>query len=119
MTRTDPSIDTGNFRRFMDKWITPTTIAILFGAIVWGVQLNVLTMNLVESDAEQNEKIEKLAASINDMSFNTTRQSLIMDATVQKLTKIDAQLAEHIKTAEKWKRRIISNELNLKNGGHK
>ena len=111
--------DVGSFRRFMDKWVTPTTIAILFGAIVWGVQLNVLTMNLVESDAEQNEKIEKLADAVNSMSFNSTRQSLIMDATVQKLTELDAKLADHMKAAEKWKRRIIANEINFKNGHSK
>lgn len=108
-----------SFRRFVDKWVTPTTVITMFGAIVWGLTLTNNQTNLIRSDELQNQQIRDLSDSVSSIMLTANRQTLLLDQVSRRMEQIVQQMREHEQEAEKWKRRIDANSLNIENGNRK
>ncbi|WP_372743278.1 hypothetical protein [Neptunomonas sp.] len=98
------------FNQWIDKWIRPTTVMIVVGAIVWGVQLNIVTLNHAELISAQNIRIAKMVAAQHQTEIELTRTAVLLDQIAQRLQETAEIVAIHNKEAEEWKRRIMLNE---------
>ena len=98
----------------LEKWASPAGILVLFGGIVWGVQLNVATMNLTKQMAVMDGKSEELSHEMAKISQNNVRTSMILATLTKDVEKAVNHVHDHEKESEDWKRRIMLNEERLK-----
>lgn len=99
-----------NFNSWMDKWIRPSTLMAAIGAIVWGVQLNVATINQQSEIAENNSAIKQLIEHQAQIDINQAETAILLNQVAIQLKEDRQILLDHLKEAEEWKRRIILNE---------
>lgn len=103
-----------SFNLFIQKWVTPATVVIVFGAIVWGVQLNVLSLQHTRAIAANHEKIIQLESREIKTEFDLQRTALLLEQTSANLAELKTAHDNHIQEAERWKRRILLNEERTK-----
>lgn len=103
-----------SFASIIDSWTTPTGIAVIFGCIVWGVQLNYAIMSLTS-------EVTKLTATTaeNKESIDSTARMLLETSLVLKQIQRDmadalVEIEDHDKESDDWKQRII--RLETQNG---
>lgn len=102
--------------RWWDRWVNPTTVLTLIGGVVWGVQLNMMVVELAEESAANNAIQERLRQEISDFRVNQEKHTLILDNLVRDVSGIRYDIDAHNKEAEAWKQRILRNELMRENG---
>lgn len=93
------------------NWLTPTGFLLLFGAVTWGIQLNVGIMKLTEAVAEGKAKDEQLVSELNSISHNNLKLAIIVEGLKEDVDENTERLEEHEKGSEEWKRKILKNEL--------
>lgn len=103
-----------SFNAFINKWVTPATIVVVFGAIVWGVQLNIATLQNSKAHAANGVAIDKLAERVTADEFTQQKTALLLQQVSANLARLEQAAAAHNAEAEKWKRQIIRNQDALK-----
>ena len=98
------------FKMLVDKWSGPAGLMVLFGAIVWGVQLNIGMLRLVEEMERNRLNIELLLERNAEIELNAARTALILDQIDNRLREDHLDLKNHLTEAEQWKREIIRNQ---------
>ena len=98
----------------LEKWISPAGILVLFGGVVWGVQLNVATMNLTKQMSGLSGKTDELSHEMSEIAQNNVRTSMILSALTKDIDRALEHTEEHERDSEDWKRRIMLNEQRLK-----
>ncbi len=96
--------------KWWDRWVNPTTALALIGGIVWGVQLNMLTVSTAEKTAGLEALHAQIQLELRDMRINQEKQTIILDSLLRQVTTMDTDMESHIREAESWKQRIIQNE---------
>ena len=96
-----------SFDRFTHRWITPATLVIVIGFIVWGVQLNIITLQSVERIAELNKEGLRMSSEIAGLSGQRLEALAITAATVKALDVLERRITRN----ETW---IIENRDNQK-----
>lgn len=99
-----------SFNLFIQKWVTPATVVIVFGAIVWGVQLNIVSLQHAKAIAANHTAIESLAEKVISDEFDLQRTALLLEQTSANLAELKRATEQHASEAEKWKRQIIRNQ---------
>lgn len=102
-----------SFNLFVSKWVTPATVVIVFGAIVWGVQLNFLMLEHSRAIGLHAEKISTLGIEQKNLEFNAQKTAIILDQAVRSLSDIIIKIETHDAEAETWKRQILLNQQNI------
>jgi hypothetical protein len=106
-----------SFNDFVQRWITPFTVLTFFGAVIWGVQLNYITLQLTEAVAVQKDQIDRLRRDDAAVSVTLAQGIMVQQHIVKALERIEEQLDQHDDEAEEWKRKILLNEQKLKSNG--
>ena len=101
---------TDKFGDFLNKWITPVTLTAIFGAIIWGVQLNIATLNTTKQVASLLVEYQTLEREITALDRSVSRIAIILDNLENRIARTEEVVEEHNKEAEEWKRRILLNE---------
>ena len=99
-----------SFQEFTSKWITPATLVIMFGAIVWGIQLNVAVMQNAKAIAALTTTLEGVKEKQAEHDLAWARAVVIQDQLLERLAINTETLNAHLGEAEDWKRRILMNE---------
>lgn len=103
-----------SFNAFIDKWIRPSTIVIVFGAIVWGVQLNFITLEQAKSISALQKEVSRVREQQVKDEFDLQKTAILLERTSANLAKLREDYYEHAREAERWKQRILSNEERTK-----
>lgn len=98
------------FNAFIQKWVTPATVVIVFGAIVWGVQLNILSLQHAQAIARNHEAVKSLDQRLTSAQFDAQKMALLLEQATQHLAAVQKSLDDHYREAEQWKRQIIRNQ---------
>lgn len=99
--------------RFLDKWITPTTLLAILGGIVWGVQLNAAVLSLTDAVGRYSNELDRAQEINATQTVALARTAEILAQVQKRLDKAETHVIEHEKDAEIWKRKIMSNEAAL------
>ena len=88
--------------RIVDKWLGPSGLLVLFGAVIWGVQLNLGYINLIEWKAITDKEHRQVLIVLERLT-----------ASLEAVTKTARTAAEygpkHEANAHLWKLKIESN----------
>ena len=84
----DDGVKPDSFDRFTHRWITPASIMVLFGAVVWGVQLNLITLQSVERIAALSEQSIDLSRKVAALEAHRYEISALLASTAATLDKI-------------------------------
>jgi len=95
-------------------WLSPAGALLLLGGIVWGVQLNVATMNLSSQMSELNAKQGNISDRLLEVSDNSLRTTLLMKQLTERMAEMDADVDVHFDEAEDWKLKIIAIEERMR-----
>ena len=95
------------FTGFLSSWATPTGVALLLGGIVWGVQLNVATMNLNAGVVTLTERVAAVEKESEIIGDNLLRTTIVLEAMEIRMIKALEHVENHNKESEDWKRRIV------------
>lgn len=90
-----------------ESWVSPSGVLLLIGGVVWGVQLNVATMNLTAEMVTQQSRLEKLEDEAEDTQENLLRTTLILEGMEIRMINALEHVENHNKESEDWKRRIV------------
>ncbi|MGI9571134.1 MAG: hypothetical protein ACR2PH_15680 [Desulfobulbia bacterium] len=93
----------------MNNWFTPAGLLVVFGAIIWGVQLNWGVLRLIEENTEAAAIREEILAKQVAVTINLERTTLLLSVLEQKVEVLDDKVEAHEIEAEKWKERIRRN----------
>lgn len=104
-----------SFNAWIDKWIRPTTLVTVIGAIIWGVQLNFAILQQTEINAQQASLIVTLDEAHRELQLQEARTSLLLDQVSVRLADVTKRVLEHDKEAEQWKRKILLMEQQINN----
>ena len=102
-----------SFNEFVKKWMTPATVLTAFGAVVWGVQLNIISVKNSETGAANAQAIRVLTERVTSDEFELQRTALLLEQTSANLAALKRASEAHNAEAEKWKRQIIRNQDEL------
>ena len=105
----EDNVEQTTFRRFVDKWVTPTTIAMMFGAIVWGLNLTNTQKNLIAVTAEHGVDIKYIYQEISKLRLTDGEQTLLLDQIAKRVERMHQADLKHFEEAEVWKRKIERN----------
>lgn len=92
--------------KFAEQWTTPTGIMIIFGCVVWGVQLNMAVMSLNERVTAASTRTGANESALVVVSQNNLKTALIIEHLQTEVAEVVEKSEEHSKEAEEWKRRI-------------
>jgi hypothetical protein len=101
-------------RSWLDKWVTPTTVLALIGAIIWGIQLNAAVIGQVAAIARLDTRITAQNAISHDHSEQLIKLASIIDGMERRIESNTAHRVEHERDAQGWKHRIVTNEEKLR-----
>jgi septal ring factor EnvC (AmiA/AmiB activator) len=115
---TDESITyTVHHPKWWDKWVNPTTMMVLFGAIVWGIQLNFAVLQNTKELGQVQATQQKVVVIQQEMQRQSIRLATLletMERNQERNTKLLEETNKHVlereKEAEGWKKRIEGNE---------
>jgi len=107
--------------KWWDKWINPTTVMVLFGAIVWGIQLNFAVLQNTKDIGQVAGTQQKIVEIQQTIQQNTIRLSVLIEE-MQKHQERNTQLLERTnkyvidreREAAGWNKRIEGNEQDIK-----
>ncbi len=77
---------------FVNKWTTPAGFLLIFGAIVWGVQLNFIVLKLVEVQAKAETKSEVLEEHVHILSVQSAETTAILANTTRELAEVKTRI---------------------------
>lgn len=97
-------------KMLIDKWSGPAGLMVIFGLIVWGVQLNVATITQTRLIERNQANIELLLDKVGQSELNAARTAIILDQ-IDARSRVNQQdIRAHNKEAETWKQQIIRNQ---------
>jgi len=76
-------------RKWMDVWLTPTSLLVLLGGVTWGVQLNLAVGHLTEEVAEIQTVADATDNEVENLSDQILRTSLILERIESRLDKVE------------------------------
>ena len=83
----------------IQRWLTPTSLAILFGAIVWGIQLNFVALHNAEELSVLKEAIQTIQdvdqRVLTAQARNTVVQQHLLDRMTDHEAMMDSFQLEH------------------------
>jgi len=88
--------------KWYDKFVSPAGVMILFGAIVWGIQLNFATLHNTQAIGELRATQAEGVRLLNETALKMERISAMLGA-------LERRHSEHLTEAELWKERILQN----------
>jgi len=88
----DDGVKPDSFDRFTHRWVTPASLMVLFGAVVWGVQLNLITLQSVERIAALSEESIELSRKVAALEAQRYEISALLASTADTLDKITARI---------------------------
>lgn len=89
--------------RWWETWLNPTSVMVLFGAIVWGVQLNFSVLQNTKDIGNVTGVQSKILEIQQEMVTQNTRIWLLvekMDEQLNDIESTDSSLRERIRTLE-------------------
>lgn len=96
------------------KWATPSGLLILFGAVAWGVQLNVAIINLTDKVSELDVKTDATLTTQAEIAANVLRATVLMGEMEKDMMAVMRHVDEHNDESEAWKQRIIRLEERMR-----
>lgn len=81
-----------SFDRFTHRWVTPATLVALIGAIIWGVQLNMITLQSVDTIATLTADSRRAAVSVSQLEVRRAESAAIQRSTVLTLDRLERRL---------------------------
>ena len=102
-----------SFQEFTSKWITPATLLIMFGAVVWGIQLNVAVVANAKAVGAVTASQKDLQAKQAEHDLAWARAVVIQEQLLERLATNEESLDNHLIEAEQWKRKILQNETRI------
>jgi len=108
--------------KWWDKWVNPTTVMVLFGAIVWGIQLNFAVLQNTKEIGQVAGTQQKIVEIQQTIQQNTIRLSVLIEElqkhqvrNTELLEKTNKYVLDRERDAEGWKKRIEGNEQDIQN----
>jgi cell division protein FtsL len=99
--------------QFSEKWITPSSLMILIGAIIWGVQLNAAVLDLAREISKLEQRVAQNTTINVAQNESLIKLGTIVDGIEKRIQKAEHHVIEHERDSEIWKRRIQANEARL------
>ena len=96
------------------KWATPAGLTIMFGAIVWGVQLNFAIINLTDKLGEIDAEADVSQRTQRDIAATVLKATLMMDEMEKDVLAVVKHVNDHNKESAEWKQRILILEERLR-----
>ena len=84
--------------QIIQKWSGPTGVVVLFGAIIWGVQLNLATLSLVEEVTIMRQQHEELKDEVNGLSSQVLRMTAVLDSAIRTQDALERRMTRN----ESW-----------------
>lgn len=100
---------------FLGRWNTPAGWMILFGAIVWGIQLNYTVIQLVDTLAEERAARLEMTNTLTEIVVTQAKTTVLIDNMMKRVERIDQHVDDHDREAEKWKDIILQNKSDIDN----
>lgn len=94
----------------LSNWLSPAGVLVLFGGIVWGIQLNIAVVENAKAISKLTKAVEVEEAINVAQNETLARTAVILDNITERLRAAEGHVVEHDRDAEQWKRRIIRNE---------
>jgi len=94
---------------WLTQFISPAGILLLFGGVVWGVQLNIAVMSLTGTVKQQEIRIKEISKQDQETIQMMIKTTAILDNLTRRFEKVENVLETH----EGWKHRIIRLEENM------
>jgi hypothetical protein len=93
--------------RLVENWVSPSGVLLVIGGVIWGVQLNVATMNLTAEITTQQDRISRLEQDAEHTHENLLRTTLVLEAMEIRMIEALEHVENHNTESEDWKRRIV------------
>lgn len=93
--------------KWWETWVNPTTIMVLFGAIVWGVQLNFSVLQNTKEIGYLGSSQQKILQIQQDMVVQNTKTAVILERITQtqdRMAADGAKLDQRIRDIETGRR---------------
>ena len=82
-------------KMIIDKWSGPAGIMVIFCAIVWGVQLNVGMLRIVEEIGQLKEADIRHQIEQTQLSNDITRAAAILDSVANQLDALEERMTRN------------------------
>lgn len=85
---------TKHYVRWWEKWFNPTTAMALFGAIVWGIQLNFAVLQNTKDIGEAEALNQKLISVVQEISEQQVRLSVNQENITRRIERIEINVKD-------------------------
>ena len=79
----------------LDKWTGPAGILIMFGAIVWGVQLNFAVLALTDELAAQRVILERNMEQSNEVTLSVAKAATLLESLTRQLDILERRMTRN------------------------
>lgn len=99
--------------KWWDKWMSPAGLMVVFGGLVWGIQLNFAVLTQQADIAGLKEAYDKQQQINHEHALQMTRIALLIDQVVEKVERLDRDSGKHEAESGLWKRMIENNKTRI------
>lgn len=92
--------------RLIEQWSGPAGFLVLFGAIVWGIQLNMAVLGLTKGEMAIAKELSEMTKAAHLSSENMIKVSVLLESLTERVEQNSSAIAKHNEEAEAWKRKI-------------
>lgn len=88
---------TRHYVRWWEKWFNPTTVMAIFGAIVWGIQLNFAVLQNTKDLGEAEALNQKMVSVVQSISDQQVRLAVTQEQLVSRLQRLEDRVHKYDK----------------------
>lgn len=99
----------GFWDKVADKWVSPAGFLILFGAVTWGIQLNIAVLEQAKYSAQMQATVNGNSQAIKEDAQMMIRIGVLLDNLEKRVSENETHVHEHEKDSQKWKYKINQN----------
>jgi hypothetical protein len=86
---------TRHYVRWWERWFNPTTAMAIFGAIVWGIQLNFAVIQNTKDLGKAEALNREMTAIIQTVSQQQVRLSVVQGQAIERLRRLEDRVHIH------------------------
>jgi len=75
----------------LERWLTPSALAFVFGGVVWGVQLNFAVKQLTSEVAQADTVAHRSEQRVDRLAENILKASVILERIEKRIDKLEAE----------------------------
>ena len=93
----------------IEEWTKPAGLMVVFGLIVWGVQLNWGVIKALGDNEKQYQVQQELVEKQGAVSQNVQKSAVLLNLLLEDFHDLERRVIDHQAEAERWKERIRQN----------